>query len=84
MRLEEVRHHPVALGDHLEVLTDVSRVHIGDRATGHPDGIGTDLVESGGASGGPRGHPPIVAYRAPGAAMTPQIAVDGAGRRSPG
>ncbi|GIE35504.1 hypothetical protein Ait01nite_085490 [Actinoplanes italicus] len=62
MALEEVGHHAIALGDHFEMLTDVGGVHFGDGTTGHTDGIGTDLVESGGAGGGPGGHPPIVAY----------------------
>ncbi|GAA4596442.1 hypothetical protein GCM10023107_37640 [Actinoplanes octamycinicus] len=65
------------------MLADIGGVHIGDRATGHTDGIGTDLVESGGTGGGPGGHPPIVAYWAARAATTPQIPVDKASRWSP-
>ncbi|GIE13886.1 hypothetical protein Afe05nite_57260 [Paractinoplanes ferrugineus] len=63
MTLEEVSHHTVAFGDRLEVLADVGRIHIGDRAPGHPDCISTNLVEAGGASGGPSRHIFIVPYR---------------------
>ncbi|GID77873.1 hypothetical protein Ade02nite_65140 [Paractinoplanes deccanensis] len=56
-------HDAVALGDRLEVLADVGGIHIGDCPTCHTDRVGTNLVESGGACGGPSRHASIVPYR---------------------
>ncbi|GIF19803.1 hypothetical protein Ate02nite_25330 [Paractinoplanes tereljensis] len=63
MALEEMGHDPVALGDSFEVVADVGRVYLGDRTTSDPHSIGTNLVEAGGARGGPGRHVFIVPYR---------------------
>ncbi|GAA2618892.1 hypothetical protein Adu01nite_49940 [Paractinoplanes durhamensis] len=56
-------HHPVALGHRFQMVADVGRVHFGDRTTSDPHSIGTNLVETGGARGGPGRHVFIVPYR---------------------